>query len=100
MKFLYIVDYWVPEYIGVVNLIASSDKEALEIIINKKLSEPYNSEYYSEIKSTYVYNDSYKRHIAENILRSQRFPLLPPNPAFKEFASGIIYFISSKRSLT
>jgi len=40
MKYLYIVDYWVPfpssEYGGLVNLIAESDTEAFEILAAEK----------------------------------------------------------------
>ena len=38
MKYLYIVDYWVPfpssEYGGLINLVAESDTEAFEILSN------------------------------------------------------------------
>ncbi len=36
-KFLYIIDYWVPGYTGVLNIISGSDREAYEIIAEKKL---------------------------------------------------------------
>lgn len=97
MKFLYIINYWVPEYTGVVNLIASTDKEAFEIISTKKTIDHMGA-YYSEIKHDYEYNDTYKRSVCKNILTAQRFPLLPSYPGAKEFYSGIVYFISQKNS--
>jgi hypothetical protein len=40
MKFLYIVDYWVPfpssEYGGVINVIAESDSEVFNLLSNEK----------------------------------------------------------------
>lgn len=40
MKYLYIIDYWVPfpqsEYGGVISLIAESDSEAYDLIINEE----------------------------------------------------------------
>ena len=95
MKFLYIIDYWVPEYTGVINLIASSDKEAFQIISTKKIID-HVGEYYTEIKSDYEYNDTYKIPVCRNILKAQRFPLIPSIPGFKEFYSGIVYFVSTK----
>jgi hypothetical protein len=95
MKFLYIIDYWVPEYKGVINLIASSDKEAFEIISTKKIMD-HIGEYYTEIKNDYEYSDIHKRSICKNILSAQRFPLLPSSTGFKEYCSGIVYFISTK----
>ena len=96
MKFLYIIDYWVPEYNGVVNLIASSDKEAFQIISTKKIIDCIG-EYYSEIKNDYTYDDTYKASVCKNILTAQRFPLLPAAPGFKDFYSGIVHFVSNKK---
>ena len=46
MKYLYIIDYWVPfpqsEYGGVVNLIAKDDSEAFELLANE---EQLNDDY-------------------------------------------------------
>lgn len=95
MKFLYIIDYWVPGYSGVINLIAETDKEAFKIIENKVIVD-YVGEYYVEMKSDYEYHPKYKIDIAKNILKAQRFPLVPSNPGFKTFYSGIVYFISFK----
>jgi len=97
MKFLYIIDYWVPGYTGVINLVASTDKEAFQVISTKKIVDNlYAGNYYSEIKSDYIYDDTYKIPVCRNILRSQRFPLLPGSAGYKDFYSGIIYFIANK----
>lgn len=62
MKSLYIVDYWVPfpssEYGGLINLIASSDAEAFQIL--------------SEEKS---YDDRYTDRIMERVVNAQKFVL-------------------------
>jgi len=97
MKYLYVIDYWVPGYIGVINLIASTDKEAFQVISTKKTMD-HVGQYYSEIKYDYQYDDSFKKNVCQNIIKAQRFPLLPSSPGFKEFHSGIVYFISSKNS--
>lgn len=97
MKYLYVIDYWVPQYTGVINLIASTDKEAFEVISTKKTID-HMGQYYSEIKHDYEYNDSMKKDVCRNILRAQRFPLLPSSPGFREFYSGIVYFISEKKN--
>jgi len=95
MKFLYIIDYWVPEKIGTMYVIASSDQEALQVICERKLSDDsYIDEYHSEIKNNYIFNDSYKKRISEYILSAKRFPLLPVSNEYKEFSSGVVYFIS------
>jgi hypothetical protein len=97
MKYLYVIDYWVPEYTGVINLIASTDKEAFEVISNKKTID-HVGHYYSEIKHDYEYNDNFKRSVCRNIIKAQRFPLLHSYPGAKEFHSGIVYFISIKNN--
>ena len=47
MKFLYIVDYWVPfpssEYGGVISVIAENDNECYDLLLN--WSDEYISEY-------------------------------------------------------
>jgi hypothetical protein len=96
MKFLYIIDYWVPDYVGVINLIAETDKNAFNIIKNKTFVESVG-EYYTDLKCDYDYEEKYKIDIARNIIKAQRFPLLPSNPGFKSFYSGIVYFISHKK---
>ena len=51
MKYLYIIDYWIPfpqsEYGGVVNVIAEDDSEAFELLANE---EQFNEEYVYLIK--------------------------------------------------
>ena len=46
MKYLYIIDYWIPfpssEYGGVVNVIAEDDSEAFELLANE---EQFNEDY-------------------------------------------------------
>lgn len=95
MKYLYVIDYWVPGYVGVINLIASTDNEAYHVIANKKILD-HVGQYYSEIKHDYEYDNKFKIPICKNILKAQRFPLLPSYPGCTEFCSGIVYFISSK----
>ena len=62
MKYLYIVDYWVPfpssEYGGIINLIAESDTEAFNIL--------------SEEQS---FDESYQDRIMANVVKAQRFAL-------------------------
>ncbi len=94
-KFLYIIDYWVPGYSGSINLISGSDREAYEIIAQKKLVD-FVGEYYTDIKSDYEYHPKYGRIIVRNILKAQRFPLAPAFMGSKCFFSGIVYFTSSK----
>jgi len=96
IKFLYIIDYWFPEYDGVLNLIASSDEEAFEIISTKKLMKD-SGWHESEIKYHYEYNEKYKNRVWKNICKSQRFPLCRYFYGVKEYHSGILYFISFKR---
>ena len=71
MKYLYIVDYWVPfpssEYGGLINLIAESDTEAFEILANE-----------SEFDSMYT------DRIMERVVNSQKFALVD------EYESGIL----------
>ncbi len=94
-KFLYIIDYWVPGYVGVINLISGSDREAYNIISEKKLVN-FVGEYYTDIKSDYEYDSKYAPIIVKNILKAQRFPLAPAFMGSKCFFSGIVYFTSSK----
>ena len=51
MKYLYIVRYWVPfptsEYGGVINVIAESDEECHDLLLDWR--EDYNSEYDANI---------------------------------------------------
>lgn len=55
MKYLYIVDYWVPfpssEYGGLINLIAENDEEAFEILSNE---ESFDEKYVDRIMSNVV----------------------------------------------
>jgi hypothetical protein len=71
MKYLYIVDYWVPfpssEYGGVINLIAESDAEAFLILSEEE-----------------QFDDRYQDRIMSKIVTSQKFALQD------EYESGIL----------
>ena len=71
MKSLYIVDYWVPfpssEYGGLINLIASNDTEAFQIL--------------SEERS---FDDRYTDRIMERVVNAQKFTLQD------DYESGIL----------
>ena len=71
MKYLYIVDYWVPfpssEYGGIINLIAESDTEAFTLL--------------SEEQS---FDESYQDRIMANVVKAQRFALQD------DYESGIL----------
>lgn len=71
MKYLYILDYWVPfpssEYGGLINLIAESDTEAFEILSNE------NS-----------FDERYVDKIMEKVVNAQKFALVD------EYESGIL----------
>ena len=71
MKYLYIVDYWVPfpssEYGGLINLIAESDTEAFTI--------PSQEE---------DFDNRYVNLIMTNVISAQKFSLVD------EYESGII----------
>jgi succinate dehydrogenase flavin-adding protein (antitoxin of CptAB toxin-antitoxin module) len=71
MKYLYIVDYWVPfpssEYGGIINLIAESDTQAFEILSNES-----------------QFDERYTDRIMERIVNAQRFELV------EDFESGIL----------
>lgn len=71
MKYLYIVDYWVPfpssEYGGIVNLIADNDAEAFEIL-----------------KSEEQFDDRYTDRIMERIVNAQKFALVD------DYESGLL----------
>lgn len=62
MKYLYIVDYWVPfpssEYGGLINLIAENDTEAFELLSNEK-----------------EFDDRYTDRIMERVVNAQKFAL-------------------------
>jgi hypothetical protein len=70
MKYLYIVDYWVPfpssEYGGVVSLIAESDTEAFSILSSEE------------------FDDRYTDRIMPNVVSAQKFTLAD------EYESGIV----------
>lgn len=63
MKYLYIVDYWVPfpssEYGGLINVIAESDNECHDIL--RDASE---------------YDDRYENKIMERVVAAPRFALV------------------------
>jgi flagellar assembly factor FliW len=71
MKYLYIVNYWVPfpssEYGGLINLIAESDTEAFTILSQEEEFEKY-----------------YVNLIMPNVISAQKFSLVD------EYESGII----------
>ena len=62
MKYLYIIDYWVPfpqsEYGGVVNVIAKDDSEAFELLAAEE-----------------GFNEDYIDRIMPNVIKAQRLPL-------------------------
>jgi hypothetical protein len=63
MKYLYIINYWVPfpasEYGGVVSVIAENDNECYNLIVD------WDDEYYAE----------YYPQAMENIQKAQKFAL-------------------------
>ena len=71
MKYLYIIDYWVPfpqsEYGGIVNLIADDDSEAFEILASEE-----------------GFNEDYVDRIMPNVIKATKLPLQD------EYESGII----------
>jgi len=71
MKYLYIVDYWVPfpssEYGGLINLIAESDTEAFEILAAEQ-----------------QFDDRYTDRIMERIVNAQKFALVD------DYESGLL----------
>jgi hypothetical protein len=71
MKYLYIVDYWVPfpssEYGGLINLIAESDVEAFEILSSEE-----------------SFDERYTDRIMERVVNSQKFSLVD------DYESGIL----------
>lgn len=71
MKYLYLVDYWVPfpssEYGGLVTLIAESDTEAFEILSAED-----------------QFDDRYVDRIMERVVNAQKFVLR------EEYESGIL----------
>lgn len=71
MKYLYLVDYWVPfpssEYGGLVTLIAESDTEAFDILSSEE-----------------QFDENYTDRIMERIVNSQKFALVD------DYESGIL----------
>lgn len=71
MKYLYIVDYWVPfpasEYGGLINLIAENDTEAFELLSSEE-----------------QFDDTYVDRIMERVVNAQKFALVD------EYESGIL----------
>jgi hypothetical protein len=71
MKYLYIVDYWVPfpssEYGGLINLIAEGDTEAFEILSSEQ-----------------SFDNRYTDRIMERVVNSQKFALQD------DYQSGIL----------
>jgi succinate dehydrogenase flavin-adding protein (antitoxin of CptAB toxin-antitoxin module) len=62
MKYLYIVDYWVPfpssEYGGLINMIAENDTEAFEILSKED-----------------SFDDRYNDRIMQAVVKAQKFAL-------------------------
>lgn len=71
MKYLYIVDYWVPfpssEYGGLINMIAENDTEAFEILSQED-----------------QFDEKYVDRIMERVVNAQKFALVD------EYESGIL----------
>ena len=71
MKYLYIVDYWVPfpssEYGGLINLIAETDTEAFEILSQEE-----------------QFDERYVDRIMERVVNAQKFALVD------DYESGIL----------
>jgi hypothetical protein len=71
MKYLYIVDYWVPfpssEYGGLINLIAESDTEAFEILSAEE-----------------QFDERYVDRIMERVVNASKFSLVD------DYESGIL----------
>jgi|TARA_B100000287_G_scaffold203685_1_gene192244 hypothetical protein len=71
MKFLYIVDYWVPfpqsEYGGLINVIGMNDAEVFDILTKEE-----------------QFNESYQDRILPNVMKAQKLELNG------EYESGII----------
>ena len=71
MKYLYIVDFWVPfpssEYGGLINLIAETDTEAFEILANED-----------------QFDGAYTDRIMERVVNAQKFALVD------DYESGIL----------
>lgn len=63
MKYLYLVDYWVPfpssEYGGVVSVIAEDDEECHDLLRDGGIS----------------YDSSYDNKIMERVINAHKFPL-------------------------
>jgi len=73
VKYLYIIDYWVPfpqsEYGGMITLIAEDDTDAFGIISNEEQLNSY---------------EAYSSKIMEKILTAQKFELV------ENYQSGIL----------
>lgn len=71
MKYLYIVDYWVPfpssEYGGLINLIAENDTEAFEILSQEE-----------------QFDERYVDRIMERVVNAQKFALVD------DYESGLL----------
>lgn len=71
MKYLYIVDYWVPfptsEYGGVINVIAENDVDCFEQLAEER-----------------AFDSNYQDRIMQNVVKAQKFALAD------EYESGII----------
>ena len=71
MKFLYIVDYWVPfpqsEYGGLINVIGMNDAEVFDILTKED-----------------QFNNDYQNRIIPNVMKAQKLELS------EDYESGII----------
>jgi hypothetical protein len=68
MKYIYLVDYWVPfpssEYGGIINVIAEDDQECFDLLTNKSLEE------------TRMFDEKYEDRVMPNIVKAPRFALV------------------------
>ena len=71
MKYIYLIDYWVPfpssEYGGLVTLIAETDTEAFALLVSEE-----------------QFDERYNNRIMERIVNAQKFALVD------EYESGIL----------
>jgi hypothetical protein len=67
MKYIYLVDYWVPfpssEYGGMISVIASDDQECFDLLTNKNAHE------------TSCFDVNYEDRIMPNIVKAPKFAL-------------------------
>jgi hypothetical protein len=68
MKYLYLVDYWVPfpssEYGGIINVIAENDQECFDLLTDPNAEE------------TSGFDTKYEDRVMPNIVKAPRFALV------------------------